>query len=457
METRISNKLYIKNPTKDVINYSKSLVLNNPEYENKKRMGKWIGNTPKKLYLFEEKGDALVLPFGCIDDIGKLLIKDEYTTTFAENEPITMQGNINLFDYQEVALQKMLKAKNGVLISPAGSGKTQIGISLIKSLGKKALWVTHTNDLLRQSLDRAKDYFDGDFGVIAAGKVSIGADITFATVQTLSNLDLTQYQDEWDVIIADEVHHLAGTPTMVMMFYKIFSHLRARYKYGITATLHRADGLERCVTATIGNVIYTVPDSSVKDRIVKPAVKKISTGVPMSLAILDTDGTLKYNELLKYLIGHKDRIKIIVDVLKGNPNNSNLILSARVAHLKEMMEMLDSDDAVMIDGSMTTKKAKIARQQAIEDMRTGKKKYLFATYSLAKEGLDIPRLNRLYLTTPQKDKAVVIQSVGRISRVFDGKEHPLCYDFVDDIGYCQGVFKKRKTIYRKLGLTIDES
>ena len=57
----------------------------------------------------------------------------------------------------------------------------------------------------------------------------------------------------------------------------------------------------------------------------------------------------------------------------------------------------------MIDGKMTSKKRKAEREQAIEDMRTGKKRYLFATYSLAKEGLDIPRLDRLYLTTPQKD------------------------------------------------------
>ena len=46
------------------------------------------------------------------------------------------------------------------------------------------------------------------------------------------------------------------------------------------------------------------------------------------------------------------------------------------------------DRAVMISGKMTTKKGKLEREQAIEDMRTGKKKYLFATYSLAAEGMD---------------------------------------------------------------------
>lgn len=105
----------------------------------------------------------------------------------------------------------------------------------------------------------------------------------------------------------------------------------------------------------------------------------------------------------------------------------------------------------MVSGKMTTKKGKAEREQAIEDMRTGKKKYLFATYALAKEGLDIPCLERLFLTTPQKDYAVVTQSIGRIARVCEGKVEPIAYDFVDNIAYLVKSYKKRCTTYRKNG------
>ena len=67
------------------------------------------------------------------------------------------------------------------------------------------------------------------------------------------------------------------------------------------------------------------------------------------------------------------------------------------------------EQAVMISGKMTSKKGKAEREKAIQDMREGKKKYLFATYSLCKEGLDIPRLDRLFLASVIKDQAVVIQ------------------------------------------------
>ena len=87
-------------------------------------------------------------------------------------------------------------------------------------------------------------------------------------------------------------------------------------------------------------------------------------------------------------------------------------------------------------------------------MRKGKKHFLFASYGLAKQGLDIPRLDRLYLVTPKKDYAVVTQSVGRIARTFDGKQDAICFDYVDDIQFCQNQFKRRKTHYRKAGCIL---
>ena len=88
-------------------------------------------------------------------------------------------------------------------------------------------------------------------------------------------------------------------------------------------------------------------------------------------------------------------------------------------------------------------------------MRTGENKYLFATYTLAKEGMDIPRLERLFLATPQKDEAVIIQALGRIARKYEGKAKPVCIDFVDkDIGIMVGMYKKRQRIYRQKGVEV---
>jgi superfamily II DNA or RNA helicase len=370
-------------------------------------------------------------------------------------EQIDYGCNIPLYDYQEKAVEEMYWKQYGILQSAAGSGKTQMGIALVAKFGRRALWLTHTKDLLTQSKQRAEQYMDPALlGTITEGKVNIGSGITFATVQTMCNLDLAQYKDMWDVIIVDECHRVAGTPTAVSQFSKVLNSLAARHKYGLSATVHRSDGLIQSTYALLGEVVYTVPTEAVADKIMKVGICPIPTGVGISRECLNTDGTLNYAKMINYLCQSEERTDLIVQHLVQNRWNSSLILSDRLEHLHSIIDALPlpmQDYAVMVSGKMTTKKGKAEREQAIADMRSGAKKYLFATYSLAKEGLDIPCLERLYMATPQKDYAVITQSIGRIARTHEGKADPICYDFVDDIQYLVKAYKKRCTTYRKNG------
>ena len=415
----------------------------------------WLGNTPEYLYLYEVRGDKLILPYGVLRNIWSMVDTRNPRTGFQYAEHIDYDCEVPLYDYQQEAVEEMYWKQSGILQSAAGSGKTQMGIALVAKLGKRALWLTHTKDLLTQSKQRAEQYMDGSLlGTITEGKVNIGKGITFATVQTMCNLDLTQYKDLWDVIIVDECHRVAGTPTAVSQFSKVLNSLSARHKYGLSATVHRSDGLIQSTFALLGEVVYTVPTEAVADKIMKVGIHPIPTGVGISRECLNTDGTLNYAKLISYLAENTERNQLLVYCIAVNGDKPSLILSDRLGHLETLMSMLPADmreDAVMVSGRMTTKKGKAEREQAIADMRTGEKKYLFATYSLAKEGLDIPCLERLYLTTPQKDYAVITQSIGRIARTSPGKEDPLAYDFVDDIQYLVKAYKKRCTTYRKNG------
>lgn len=250
-------------------------------------------------------------------------------------------------------------------------------------------------------------------------------------------------------------HRVAGTPTSVTQFSKVLNSLAARHKYGLSATVHRADGMITATYALLGQIAYQVPDAAVAEKVMTVSVLPRPTHQGLSREFLDTDGTIIYAKLVNFLADRYDRNELIVADLVANRDHYNLILSDRLTHLETLMNRLPLDlrkQAVMIDGKMTTKKAKALREQAIAEMRQGRKRYLFATYSLAKEGLDIPRLDRLYLTTPQKDYAVITQSIGRIARTFEGKGEPIAYDYVDDgIQYLVRSYKKRCTTYRKAG------
>ena len=460
MEICIGSEIRVRNASKAMQTWcSENLVLPNPEYITRTQRGMWTGNTPQFLWLYRVEGDELVLPVGCGKEIRSFVgDTDTVRTDLADNGRINYQGTVPLYDYQQEAVEAMIHRSCGILQSPCGSGKTQMGIAIAAALGRKALWITHTQDLLRQSVERAAQYFPRNgIGIITAGKVQIGSCITFATVQTLCKLDLEQYPYCWDVVVVDECHRLAGTPTQVTMFYRVMGHLAARYKYGLSATVHRSDGMIRSTFAVLGPVIHQVPDEAVAAKTMQVRVCQRDTGIQTGRCCLDTDGTLDYVRLIQYLTGDRTRNQLIAADLRQNRGHYNLILSDRLEHLRHLMELLPGDcrdQAVMIDGSMTSKRARAAREQAIEDMRAGRKHFLFASFSLAKEGLDIPRLDRLYMTLPKKDYAVVTQSIGRVARTFKDKEDAVCYDYVDDIAFCQNQYRRRRTHYRKAGCIL---
>lgn len=460
MLTEIGSTIKITDPSQEIMDWCKSnLVLVNPDYQKKVRMHLWVGDTPKQLFLYSMNGNDLILPFGCLRSILPLL-EGDWKKLYRKPVKVDFGGKVPLYEYQEEAVAAMLINHYGILQSPAGSGKTQMGIALATALGVKTLWLTHTKDLLTQSKARAAQYINPDLlGTITEGKVDIGQSMTFATVQTMCKVDLEQYRDEWDCIIVDECHRVSGTPTAVTQFSKVLNSLRARHKYGLSATVHRADGLIKATYAMIGEVVWTVPDEAVKSRVMTVHVHPKGTGVGMSASFLNSDGTVNYAKLISYLTELEARNKFIMDDLMESRDHYNLVLSERVGHLKELYSMLPpalKAQAAVIDGTMTSKAKKAEREQAIEDMRTGRKRYLFATYALAKEGLDIPRLDRLFLTTPQKDYAVIVQSVGRVARTFKDKQQPIVYDYVDNIRSLLKSFKQRCTSYRKCGCKIIE-
>lgn len=460
MQISVSNNIIITEPTPQIKEYCKNnLILPNPDFYKLEKMGKWTGGTPKEIHLYEVQGDTYILPFGCLQDIWRL-----YSCTRAYDvyfEPIQQReykSNINLYDYQETAVKTVLKAKNGILVMPCGAGKTNCGLEIIARIGGRALWLTHTQDLLNQSLNRAKSVLDCDnscYGTITAGKVNIGSHITFATVQTMCKIDLPKYKNAFDVIIVDESAHCCGSPTRVTQFYKVLSNLSARYKIGLTATPKRADGLEKSMFALLGGIIHTVSREAVAERTCKVIVKPIETGyIPDVNNVTQGDGTLDYMALIDDLISNEDRFKKVLDVIE-NLDGSAIVLANRVVYLQRLNEAY-SGRSVCLSGAGYTKKAKAERKAALDKLRCGDIDVVFSTYALASEGLDCPTLKYVVFATPEKNPTTIEQSAGRVARKADGKEYGTVIDFVDDFSMYKGWYKKRLGYYKKIDAEVIE-
>ena len=76
------------------------------------------------------------------------------------------------------------------------------------------------------------------------------------------------------------------------------------------------------------------------------------------------------------------------------------------------------------------------------------KDIILGTFSMASEGMDIPKLNTVILSSPKSD---VEQSVGRIFRekACDRTHHPLIIDIIDDFSMFKKQADKRQKLYNK--------
>lgn len=101
-----------------------------------------------------------------------------------------------------------------------------------------------------------------------------------------------------------------------------------------------------------------------------------------------------------------------------------------------------------------SKAAKLVRKEALRKLNNGELDCVFATYQLAKEGLDVPNLRYVVFATPEKDETTVMQAAGRVGRKADGKPYGTVIDFVDNFGMYKGWAKKRKSIYKKLSYNV---
>ncbi len=462
MRITINNKILIEQPSKAIQEWVRNnLILDNPDFYKKQKMGKWTGNVPSTINLYEKIGGDVRVPFGCIREIWKLVQDAQYSLEFQPIRAVNYVSHINLYPYQEKAVQAVLNAKNGILVMPCGSGKTQCGLEIISRIGGRALWLTHTQDLLNQSRARAESVLEtaaGEFGSITAGKVNLGTHITFATVQTMSKLHLEELRNQWDVVIVDECQHCCGSPTRVTQFYKVVSSLCARYKIGLTATPKRSDGLEAAMYALLGGKIHEVSKAEVAHTTCPVKVKKMNTGwIPDYDCILMGDGTIDYSKVIDNMINDQGRYDVVFgDTLIAANHGATMVLANRVAYLQKICEDLRGCGikSVCLSGMAKSKRAKMERKEALEQLNKGEIDCICATYALAKEGLDVPQLRYVVFATPEQDETTVTQAVGRVGRKADGKEYGIVIDFIDDFGMYRKWESKRNRYYKKIGAEI---
>lgn len=424
------------------------------ELELDEETGEALRVSPGTIELWEENENHIIVPreflspqqfpqFHCE-------VVDQRPTMF---EHVDITDNIVLRDQdQQQALDALLSHHSGTLNLSCGKGKTVIGLKLAAILHVPTIIVVNTTALLEQWREEIARHL----GVDGVGQIQgtrddwRGYPIVLAMVHSLSQHREERAMDfrrRFGLVMYDEGHHMSA-PVFVRSADLFFGR-----RYSLTATPNRTDGLEMIYQFHLGQVIH----SNLSQDLIPNTyfhVLQWEASTQEQHEVLDVTGEVNVNKVRTFLGSLEWRNDVIIRDLKRDMKDRRqvLVLSHSVEHVNQLFHHFRNRGAGVITGQ-TLQEDRMAILRECNPV--------FGTFQLAREGLNKPSLDTLYVVTPFSNPNDLQQAWGRIQRQFLGKQQPLVRVYEDHafpccIRSCRNLRKNLRKINYPIYKTVME-
>lgn len=423
----------------------KELTIANPKYLDAVKYGRWVGkNMKKSISFYEVRGNTICFPRGFANQAVLLCrqfgleveIKDKRRRS--ANENFVFSGLLR--PYQQRAVNDIVKRQFGVLEAGTGSGKTVMALAVLAERRQSALILVHTRELMYQWSERVREFL----GICEPGLLGDGhfdlEPVTIAIINSARN-HLAELPGHFGQLIVDECHRCPSS-----MFTAVVKEFDCYYSLGLSATPYRRDKLTKLIYWYLGDPVHRVDNEEIQQSgaVLRPEISRRITGFfykyrddyPAMLAALCRDESRNQ--------------QIVSDIIAETKKTSGtlLVVSDRVAHCKKLAEIPAANGlriAVLTGGTPARE-----RNEIISLVRTGGLDVLISTIQLVGEGFDCEGLHTVFLTTPIKFSARLLQVIGRILRPSSGKT-PRVIDYVDyEVSVLRRAAEAREQVYENL-------
>lgn len=403
-----------------------------------------------------------------------LLVPRQFGLEFCTREGIayvddTSTGSVVSFpripaarEYQVETLKSISNTLDGyydfIFRARTGWGKTAGALIVAAERGVSTIIFVDQENLKDQWIATLVNLFGfarEDVGIIQGKKcIYEGKAVTIAMVQTLSQKRLPQeVYDYFGMVIVDEVH-IIGAPT----FSSVLFDFSAMYRFGVSATPKRRDGLQRVLEHSLGRVRVCVEDKH--DR------SLVYVAEHGSVYSWYANTSPKIGRFINEVSEDGSRNLLVAEAILHlyDTNRDVLVLSDRIEQLQQLKSLcyyLGVPDAEMglyagytpvyvyekdptpkgrpegyVRGTEYTPvslqlKQKRNSKRALEAVKT-QAKIIFSTYGMFSKGVDEPRLSGGVDATPRSQAE---QVHGRILRVEDNKPTPIWITIADTSSY----------------------
>lgn len=346
-----------------------------------------------------------------------------------------MSSLLKLRDYQQEAVDAVGNEwANGTrrtsLVMATGTGKTATAAHVIARFDAPSLFLVHRDELATQA-EEAFRRVGLNVGVIKAGRDEVDAEVVVGSVQTLANpARLARYLSASStyrrLVVVDEAHHAAAAS-----YRKILTGLGAFDDRGSTAALGLSATLYRADTQGLGAVWesvayrYDILDG-IDDGWLCDVVGQRVTVDGLSLIDAKISGGDFTASSLSELLSSDDAISATVAAYLEHAADKPGIVFTPDVHSAKLY-------ANGFKAAGITAEA-VWGEMPVEDRRLILKRYqlgeiqILANCMIFTEGTDLPRATVAVIARPTMNPALYIQMVGRVLRIFPGKDKALVLD-----------------------------
>lgn len=450
-----------------IIQLKERLTFENPDYATVVRFSPYTRtNVPPTVCLAEEDDETFSVPRGT-DFSG--IRENSLTRALSKIEdkrhsvPASFpDAKLVLNDEQSVMFRAVRDAvRTGkrpygtwLLIASTSTGKTILQARLAAYSGQKTLVLCRTNAIQKAWIDDLGKLYGlapKQIGRIQQSTFRIGDQFTLSSLSTLH-----RRQARWEEIFAhfgcvimDEVHLLPANT-----IYAFVRQCPAKYMIGATATIKKSDEKKRrIVYSTFGSPIKEL-DTTMKETASSMPITGVREVRTNFIKVMPRE-MFDRNALFSALTADDERNSLVVtEVFKDYAEGHYcLVTTSRVDHAMLLQAML-AEAEVHAEVLVGTSNSSTQYARIVSDIEQGKLRCLISTDQLISVGANIPRLDRLHITTPIKDDNKLNQLCGRIRRKAPGKTDAYIVYYVDrGQSYLYNIFKSSALkVFRQLNI-----
>lgn len=447
---------------------------------------------PVLFYREDRSSGRLVAPRGALSEIRSRFRRygvriDFRVSKVVSNvaEPRELDAlNVVLRPYQREAVGRLLSQVQGVAVMPCGGGKTTTATAALVSSGESGLVVAHTRDILDQWVEtvariggsRPSEVSTSNLAPLEPGEIRV------AMVQTLDRLGrlADPVLGSAGALVLDECHHVPAATWM-----EILGRCPARFRWGLTATPERSDGLGFALGHLLGPIVYRITTRELVDLgfLLAPSIVPVASGwsptarhypwfarclrCSKSVRVEDHSvfvaaggrcpkcrshlpasdllepGRLLYSRAVSDLAVDPRRVGIIARLARRSERlgRTVLVLLPRKDACEAVRRSLEDlgVDAKVATGDLGRRQ----RRSSLEAIRSGDSRVIIAT-QLADEGLDLPSVDVVINASPGRSGGRAKQRVGRALR--RAGLDPIVFEIVD-LGEFEGQWESRRSTY----------